>query len=58
MKRREFIRLACAVGVLAATRPRTAWAVEPHKMYRIKAAKEIGLTVPEPLRARADEVIE
>jgi len=35
MKRREFIRLACAVGVLAATRPRTAWAVEPHKMYRI-----------------------
>jgi len=35
MKRREFIRLACAVGVMAATRPRTAWAGEPHKMYRI-----------------------
>jgi putative tryptophan/tyrosine transport system substrate-binding protein len=35
MKRREFIGLACGVSVLAATTSRAAWAVEPHKMYRI-----------------------
>jgi putative tryptophan/tyrosine transport system substrate-binding protein len=35
MKRREFIRLACGASVLAATTPRAAWAVEPHKVYRI-----------------------
>ena len=35
MKRREFIRLACCTSVLAATTSRTAWAVEPHKMYRL-----------------------
>jgi putative tryptophan/tyrosine transport system substrate-binding protein len=33
MKRREFIRLACGASVLAASR--AAWAVEPHKVYRI-----------------------
>jgi putative tryptophan/tyrosine transport system substrate-binding protein len=35
MKRREFIRLACGASVLAATTSRAAWAVEPHKAYRI-----------------------
>src|SRR5215831_5902004 len=35
MRRREFIGLACGVSVLAATASRAAWAVEPHKMYRI-----------------------
>jgi hypothetical protein len=35
MKRRDFIGLACGTSVLAATTPRAAWAVEPHKMYRI-----------------------
>jgi putative ABC transport system substrate-binding protein len=35
MKRREFIRLACGGGVLAATTSRAVWAVEPHKMYRL-----------------------
>jgi len=35
MKRREFIRLACGASALAATTPRAAWAVEPHKVYRI-----------------------
>jgi putative tryptophan/tyrosine transport system substrate-binding protein len=35
MKRREFIRLACGASVLAATTSRAAWAVEPHKVYRI-----------------------
>jgi putative ABC transport system substrate-binding protein len=35
MKRREFIGLACCVSVLAATTSRAAWAVEPHKVYRI-----------------------
>ena len=35
MKRREFIRLACGTSVLAAATSRAAWAVEPHKMYRI-----------------------
>jgi putative ABC transport system substrate-binding protein len=35
MKRREFIRLACGVSLLAATTSRAAWAVEPHKMYRL-----------------------
>jgi putative ABC transport system substrate-binding protein len=35
MKRREFIRLACGTSVLAATTSRAAWAVEPHKMYRL-----------------------
>jgi putative ABC transport system substrate-binding protein len=35
MKRREFIGLAGGVSVLAATTSRAAWAVEPHKMYRI-----------------------
>ena len=35
MKRREFIGLACGTGVLAVTTSRAAWAVEPHKMYRI-----------------------
>ena len=35
MKRREFIRLACGGSVLAVPTPRVAWAVEPHKVYRI-----------------------
>ena len=35
MKRREFIRLACGASVLAATTSRAAWAVEPHKVYRL-----------------------
>jgi putative tryptophan/tyrosine transport system substrate-binding protein len=35
MKRREFIRLACGLSVLPVTTSRAAWAVEPHKMYRI-----------------------
>jgi putative ABC transport system substrate-binding protein len=35
MKRREFIRLACGVSWLAAATSRAAWAVEPHKVYRI-----------------------
>jgi putative ABC transport system substrate-binding protein len=35
MKRREFIRLACGTSVLAATTSRIAWAVEPHKVYRL-----------------------
>ena len=35
MKRREFIGLACGASVLSATMSRAAWAVEPHKMYRI-----------------------
>jgi hypothetical protein len=35
MKRREFIGLACGASVLAATISRAAWAVEPHKVYRI-----------------------
>jgi putative ABC transport system substrate-binding protein len=35
MRRREFIGLACGASVLAATASRTAWAAEPHKMYRI-----------------------
>jgi putative ABC transport system substrate-binding protein len=35
MKRREFIGLACSASVLAATTSRAAWAVEPHKMYRL-----------------------
>jgi ABC-type uncharacterized transport system substrate-binding protein len=35
MKRREFIDLACGASVLAATTSRAAWAVEPHKMYRL-----------------------
>jgi putative ABC transport system substrate-binding protein len=35
MKRRDFIRLACGVSVLAATTSRAAWAAEPHKMYRL-----------------------
>jgi putative ABC transport system substrate-binding protein len=35
MKRREFIELACGITVLAATTSRAAWAVEPHRMYRI-----------------------
>ena len=33
MKRREFIGLACGASV--ATTSRAAWAVEPHKVYRI-----------------------
>ena len=35
MKRREFIRLAYGTSVLAAATSRAAWAVEPHKVYRI-----------------------
>jgi putative tryptophan/tyrosine transport system substrate-binding protein len=35
MRRREFIGLACGASVLAATTSRAAWAVEPHKVYRI-----------------------
>jgi len=35
MRRREFIKLACGVSVLASTRSRAALAVEQHKMYRI-----------------------
>jgi putative tryptophan/tyrosine transport system substrate-binding protein len=35
MKRREFIGLACGASVLAATTSRAAWAVEPHKVYRL-----------------------
>jgi len=35
MKRREFLRLACCTSVLAATTSSTAFAVEPHKMYRL-----------------------
>ena len=35
MKRREFIGLAFGTSVLAATTSRAAWAVEPHKMYRL-----------------------
>src|SRR6516225_10053048 len=35
MKRREFIGLACGASVLAATTSRVAWAVEPHKVYRL-----------------------
>jgi putative ABC transport system substrate-binding protein len=35
MKRREFIGLACGASVLTATTSRAAWAVEPHKVYRI-----------------------
>jgi ABC-type uncharacterized transport system substrate-binding protein len=35
MKRREFIGLICGLSLLAATTSRPAWAVEPHKMYRI-----------------------
>jgi hypothetical protein len=35
MKRREFFRLACRVSLLAATTSRAAWAVEPHKTYRL-----------------------
>jgi putative tryptophan/tyrosine transport system substrate-binding protein len=35
MKRREFIRLACGTSVLAAATSRVAWAVEPHKVYRL-----------------------
>ena len=35
MKRRDFIRLACGASVLAAPTSRAAWAVEPHKMYRL-----------------------
>jgi putative tryptophan/tyrosine transport system substrate-binding protein len=35
MKRREFIKLACGLSVLPVTASRAAWAVEPHKMYRI-----------------------
>ena len=35
MKRREFIRLACGTSVLAAATSRSAWAVEPQKMYRL-----------------------
>src|SRR5579859_5713926 len=35
MKRREFIGLAFGAVVLPAPMSRAAWAVEPHKMYRI-----------------------
>jgi putative tryptophan/tyrosine transport system substrate-binding protein len=35
MKRREFIGLACGTSVLVATTSRAAWAVEPHKVYRL-----------------------
>jgi putative ABC transport system substrate-binding protein len=35
MKRRELIGLAFGAVVLPATTSRAAWAVEPHKMYRI-----------------------
>jgi len=66
MKRREFVGLACGASVLAATTSRAAWAVEPHKMYRLAIVHPshpvsdltVGLTLSEPLLARADEVIE
>jgi putative ABC transport system substrate-binding protein len=35
MRRRDFIRLAWGVSVLAATTSRAAWAVEPQKMFRL-----------------------
>jgi putative ABC transport system substrate-binding protein len=35
MRRREFIGLACGTSVLVATTSRAAWAVEPHKTYRL-----------------------
>ena len=36
MKRREFIGLVCCVSVLTTAASRAAWAVEPHKIYRIE----------------------
>jgi putative ABC transport system substrate-binding protein len=45
MKRREFIGLACGVSVLAARR--AAWAVEPHKMYRLAILNPVSRPVSE-----------